>query len=171
MRQGGRNQSFWEAHVHAAWGRFFGSEDKFLSAASQLEFILEFNSYIFEGVSIPQVKKLQANLGDTYFGYLPDFWTRRLDPVLPMAERFYDILNRSDEFPQEFAIVKKAADLIFKGRSAQERLLFLGCFFAHLISWQAKVMREQSRFPFMFEWQGRLKAIVDRCKEATGGQT
>jgi len=171
MRQGGRNQSFWDAHVHGAWGQFFGSEDKFLSAASQLEFILEFNSYIFVGVNIPQVKKLQENLGNTYFAYLPDFWSRRLDSVLPMAERFYDILSRSDEFPQEFAIEKKAADLVFKGNTAQERLLFLGCFLAHLRSWQAKVMLEQNRFPFMFEWQGRLKAIVDRCKEAKAAQT
>jgi hypothetical protein len=67
--------------------------------------------------------------------------------------------------PQEFAIEKKAADLIFKGKTAPERLLFLGCFLASLRSWQAKVMLEQNRFPFMFEWQGRLKAIVDRCKE------
>jgi hypothetical protein len=166
MRQGGRNQSFWDAHVHSAWGQFFGSEDKFLSAASQLEFILEFNSYIFEGVNIPQVKKLQESLGNIYFAYLPDFWTRRLDPILPMAERFYDAFNRSDDFPQEFAVEKKAMDLIFKGKAVQERLLFQGCFLAHLRSWQAKVMMEQNRFPFMFEWQGRLKAIVDRCNQA-----
>src|SRR5262249_18467244 len=38
MRQGGRNQSFWDAHVHGAWGQFFGIEEKFLSAAAQLEF-------------------------------------------------------------------------------------------------------------------------------------
>jgi hypothetical protein len=169
--QGGRNQSFWDAHVHGAWGQFFGSEDKFLSAASQLEFILEFNSYIFEGVNIPQVKKLQESLGNIYFAYLPDFWTRRLDPILPMAERFYDAVNRSDDFPQEFAVEKKAMDLIFKGKTASERLLFLGCFLAHLRSWQAKVMMEQNRFPFMFEWQGRLKAIVDRCTERKAAKT
>jgi hypothetical protein len=171
MRQGGRNKSFWDAHIHSAWGQFFGSEDKFLSAASQLEFILEFNSYIFEGVNIPQVKKLQESLGNTYFAYLPDFWTSPLDPILPMAERFYDAFNRSDDFPQELAVEKKAMDLIFKGKTAQERLLFLGCFLANLRSWQAKVMMEQNRFPFMFEWQGRLKAIVDRCKEMKAAKT
>jgi hypothetical protein len=171
MRQGGRNQSFWAAHVRGAWGEFFGSEDKFLSAASQLEFILEFNSYIFEGVNIPQVKQLRENRGNIYYAYLPDFWTSRLDPAVPMAERFYDILHRSDDFPQEFAIEKKAADLIFKGKTAPERLLFLGCFLASLRSWQAKAMLEQNRSPFMFEWQGRLKAIVDRCKETKAAQT
>lgn len=127
-------------------------------------------SHIFEGVRIPEVKKLQESLGGIYFAYLPDFWTRRLDPVLPMAERFYDILSRSDDFPQEFAIEKRAADLVFKGKATQERLLFFGCFLAALRSWQATVMMQQNRFPFMFEWQGRLKAIVDRCKETKASQ-
>jgi hypothetical protein len=171
MRQRGRNQSFWVAHVHGAWGQFFGSEDRFLSAASQLEFILEFNSYIFEGVNIPEIQKLRETLGNIYFPYLPDFWTSRLDPILPMAERFYDVLSRSDDFPSEFTIEKKAMDLIFKKKGAQDRLLFLGCFLGHLRSSQAQMMMEQNRFPFMFEWQGRLKAIVDRCKEAKAAQT
>jgi len=166
MRQGGRNKSFWDAHIHGAWGQFFVSEDKFLSAAAQLEFILEFNSYIFEGVRIPEIQEFRETLGNIYFAYLPDFWTSRLDPMLPMAERFYDILTRTDEFPLEFAIEKKAADLIFKEKTVQERLLFLGCFLAHLRSWQAREMMQLNRFPFMFEWQGRLKAIVDRCNQA-----
>ncbi len=166
MRQGGRNKSFWDAHIHGAWGQFFGSEDKFLSAAAQLEFILELNSYIFEGVRIPEVQEFRETLGNIYFAYLPDFWTSRLDPVVPIAERFYDILSQSDEFPPEFVIDKKAMDLIFKKKAAQDRLLFLGCFLAHLKSSQAKMMMEQHRFPFMFDWQGRLKAIVDRCNQA-----
>jgi hypothetical protein len=166
MRQGGRNKSFWDAHIHGAWGQFFGSEDKFLSAAAQLEFILEFNSYIFEGVRIPEIQQFREALGNISFAYLPDFWTSRLDPALPMAERFYDILSQSDEFPGEFAIEKRAMDLAFKGKTAQQRLLFLGCFLAHLRSWQAKEMMQQNRFPFMFEWQGQLKGIVDRCNQA-----
>src|ERR1700730_3343641 len=93
-----------------AWGQFFVSEDKFLSAAAQLEFILEFNSYIFEGVRIPEVQGFREMLGNIYFAYLPDFWTSRLDPVVPIAERFYDILSQSDEFPEEFSIDKKAMD-------------------------------------------------------------
>jgi hypothetical protein len=30
---------------------------------------------------------------------------------------------------------------------------------------QAKMMMEQHRFPFMFDWQGRLNSIVDRCNQ------
>ena len=166
MRQGGRNQSFWDAHIHGAWGQFLGTEEKFLSAAAQLEFVLEFNSYLFEGVKIPEVQKLWQSLGQIQFAYLPDFWTTRLDPILPMAERFYDVLSRSDDFSSEFAIEKRATDLVFKGKPAQQRLVFLGCFLESLRAWQAKVMMEQHKLPFMFEWQGRLKGIVDRCNQA-----
>jgi hypothetical protein len=166
MRPGGRNKSFWDAHIHGAWGQFFGTEEKFLSAAAQLEFVLEFNSYLFEGVKIPEVQKLWQSLGNVQFAYLPDFWTTRLDPILPMAERFYDVLSRSDDFPSEFSIEKGATDLVFKGKPAQQRLVFLGCFLESLRSWQAKVMLEQHRFPFMFEWPGRLKEIVEKCKQA-----
>ena len=166
MRQGGRNQSFWDAHIHGAWGQFWGTEEKFLSAAAQLEFVLEFNSYLFEGVKIPEVQKLWQSLGQIQFAYLPGFWTTRLDPILPMAERFYDVLSRSDDFSSEFAIEKRATDLVFKGKPAQQRLVFLGCFLESLRAWQAKVMMEQHKLPFMFEWQGRLKGIVDRCNQA-----
>lgn len=167
MRQGGRNKSFWDARVHGVWGQFFGSEDKFLSSASQLEFVLEFNSYIFEGVKIPEVQKLWESFGNIYFACLPDFWTRPLDAVLPMAERFYDILGQSDKFPPAFAIETRAMDSIFKSKGAQERLLFLGCFLAHLISWQAKVMMEQNRFPFYVRV---ARAAQGDCRYVQAGQ-
>jgi hypothetical protein len=166
MRPVGRNKSFWDAHIHGAWGHFFGTEEKFLAAAAQLEFVLEFNSYLFEGVKIPEVQKLWQSLGNIQFAYLPDLWTTRLDPILPMAERFYDVLSRSDDFPSEFAIEKGATDLVFKGKPAQQRLLFVGCFLEHLRSWQAQVMMQQNKFPFMFEWPGRLKEIIEKCKQA-----
>jgi hypothetical protein len=73
---------------------------------------------------------------------------------------------------EEFSIDKKAMDLIFKKKAAQDRLFFLGCFLAYLKSSQAKMMMEQQRFPFMFDWRGRLKTIVDRCNQAkTATQT
>lgn len=161
--RGGRNQALWDAHIHSAWGLYFVTDDKFLAAAAQLEFILEFNSYIFEGVQIPEVKAFQGKLGGKYLAYLPDFWNSRLDPVVDIAEQFYDILAKGDEFPQEFSIEKAAINLVFRRKSPQGRLLFLGCFLKHLGSSQGQMMLQQNRFPFMFEWQGRLKAIVDDC--------
>jgi hypothetical protein len=158
----GRNVSLWNEHIHGAWGQYFGSFDKFLAAASRLEFILEFNSYLFEGVQVPEVKQFRQTLGNKYFAYLPDFWANRLDPVVSIAEHFYDTLVASSDFPAELSIEKRASDLIFRGKDEQERLLFLGGFLVHLKSWQAQMMMQQNRFPFMFSWDGRLKSIADK---------
>jgi hypothetical protein len=161
MRQG-RNETLWNEHIHKAWGQYFGTLEKFLAAAFQLEFILEFNSYIFEGVQIPEVEKLRQTFGNKDFIYLPDFWANRLDPVVPIAEHFYDTLVAGSGFPSEFSIEKPAIELVFKDKDVQDRLLFLGGFLAHLKSWQAQAMMEQRRHPFMFDWEGRLKAIVNK---------
>jgi len=158
----GRNATLWNEHIHSAWGQYFGSFEKFLAAASQLEFILEFNSYIFEGVKVPEVKNFHRSLENKSFAYLPDFWANRLDPVVPIAEHFYDTLVASSDFPAELSIEKRASDLIFKGTDVQDRLLFLGGFLVHLKSWQAQMMMQQNRFPFMFSWEGRLKVVADR---------
>ena len=163
----GRNQSFWDDHIGKAWGHHFGNIETFLNAAGQLEFILEFNSYIFEGVQDPQVKRLQQTLGNKLFTYLPDFWTSRLDSTLPIAEHFYDILRLQPTLPIDFAIEKQAIDLVFSNKDSAARLLFLGGYLLHLKIWQGQVMMQQNRFPFMFEWPGRLKQIVDAFRERT----
>ena len=42
----GRAQFFWKERIAAAWGKYFGNATKFVEASSQLEFLLEFNSYL-----------------------------------------------------------------------------------------------------------------------------
>jgi hypothetical protein len=164
----GRNEALWKEHIHSAWGQYFGSFNIFLAAASRLEFILEFNSYIFEGIQVPEVATFKhEELGDRNFLYIPDFWSNPLDPVVPVAERFYDILVASSEFPAELSIAKRAMDLIFRNKDVPGRLLFLGGFLVHLKSYQAQLMMQQNRFPFMFDWEGRLKAIADKYVQAS----
>jgi len=154
----GRNQALWSERVQGSWVHYFGTFDKFLAAASQLEFILEFNSYVFEGIQHAGVAELKRQqLTNKYFAYLPDFWTNRLDPVVPMAEHFYDALSTSAEFPSELSVEKQAVDVVLKGRGPRERVVFLRGFLAHLKAWQGQAMMQQGRFPFTFEWQGRLK--------------
>jgi hypothetical protein len=131
-----------------------------LAAASQLEFILEFNSYVLVEVQHPEIKKLKQKLGNKSFGYTPDFWASRLDTTVPMAQQFYDALIASQSLPPEYTIEQQAIDLVLKGKGTQDRLLFLGGFLAHLKTWQAQTMTQFNRFPFMFDWEGRLKDIT-----------
>lgn len=164
MREG-RNESFWADHIQRAWGQYFGNRDGFLNSAAQLEFVLEFNSYVFEGMPNPEVKKFQQTLGNKYFAYLPDFWTSRLDPCVPMAEHFYDILLAQPSLPPEFTIERQAVDLVFDPKNSRNRLLYLGGYLASLKTFHAQAMMQGGRFPFMFEWEGRLKDIVNGFKE------
>jgi hypothetical protein len=163
--RGGRNRALWRERIQEAWPSHFGTAENFLAAASQLEFILEFNSYVFVTVKDPKIEKFKHTLRNRDFDYMPDFWAARLDDTVPIAERFYDILL-TGEIPPELAIEKTPMDLLFRGRPPRDKLTFLGGFLAHLTSWQADVMRQFNRFPFMFDWPGRLREIRDSHKTA-----
>jgi hypothetical protein len=86
---------------------------------------------------------------------------------VPIAEQFYDALATGLRVPAGCAIDERAIDLTFKGKATHDRLLFLGGFLTHLKSWQAGVMLRASRFPFMFGWDGRLKAISFEYAQST----
>jgi hypothetical protein len=132
-----------------------------------LEFILEFNSYVFETVNDPEIGKLKQKLGNRYFGYEPDFWASRLDETVPIAEQFYGALNAGSGLSTEFTVEEQAIDLVLKGKTPQDRILFLGGFLSHLKSCQALVMVQQfNRSPFKFDWEGRLKAVASAYLES-----
>ena len=132
-----------------------------------MEFILEFNSYVFVTSGNKRVKEFQQELGDKSFTYLPDFWASRLDPCVPLAEQFYDILLVEPTLPADFTIEAKAVDLVFEDEKSGQRLLFLGGYLRK--SFQSQAMLQANRFPFMFDWGGRLgrivKAFTDLQKE------
>ncbi len=163
--KGGRNRALWSERIQEAWPSYFGTAENFLAAASQLEFILEFNSYVFVTARDPEVEKFKRTLRKTAFDYEPDFWATRLDDTVPIAECFYDILS-TGEIPSGLTIEKVATDLLFRAKPPGDKLTFLGGFLAHLMSWQAEAMRQFNRFPFMFDWPGRLQEIRDSYKAA-----
>lgn len=169
MREG-RNESLWTDNVHRAWGKYFVNRDGFLRAAAQLEFILEFNSYVFVGSGNKNVINFQQELGHKSFTYLPDFWASSLDPCVPLAEHFYDILLAEPTLPSDFTVEKKAVDLVFDPANSGQRLLFLGGYLASLEAFQSQAMRQANRFPFMFGWGGRLDKIVKAFTDLQGGQ-
>jgi MinD-like ATPase involved in chromosome partitioning or flagellar assembly len=170
MREG-RNESLWADNIQSAWGKYFGSREGFLNAAAQLEFVLEFNSYVFVSSGNKGVNKFQQELGDKSFVYLPDFWTSPLDRCVPIAEHFYDILLAEPTLPAEFTIEKKAVDLLFESESSEQRLLFLGGYLTHLKTFQSQAMLQANRFPFVFNWGGgRLGRIVKAFVELQKAQ-
>ena len=161
----GRNTTLWEARIGSAWGDYFGSPKDFLSAAYQLEFILEFNSYIFESTGNPNVAALKK-LGDKDFAYLPDFWNVSLDEALPIAEYLYEYLGANPEFPADLAIDNRALDFVLKGKSSEDRQLFFGRFLGHLRAWQSQATWDVRQAPRFYYWPGRLGEAEKASTEA-----
>jgi hypothetical protein len=95
---------------------------------------------------------------------IPDFWTSRLDPTIPVAKYIMEML-RKDGFPKNLAIEPTVTTAIFKDMPAKERIEFYGQFLVNLQNWQQKAMWQQQRFPFDFAWPPPLSTAVERFKE------
>ena len=161
----GRNDEFWQQRIDATWGEAFGSKDDFLSAAAQLEFVLELNSHLLVQYSNPATDKFRTDCPEKHTAYLPDFWKNRLDPAVPMALLIFESLVGEGGFPLDLAIERGVMASVFKGMSVQERELFFGQFLFNLKKWQDQAMWQQQRFPFNFAWPARLQRVVDLYKE------
>jgi hypothetical protein len=161
----GRNEEFWQQRIDATWGDAFGSKGDFLSAAAQLEFVLELNSHLLIQYSNPATDKFRTDCPEKHTAYLPDFWKNRLDPAVPMALLIFESLVGEGGFPLDLAIERGVMASVFKGMSVQERELFFGQFLFNLKKWQDQAMWQQQRFPFNFAWPSRLQRVVDLYKE------
>ncbi|MGD0444004.1 MAG: hypothetical protein ABSA39_08715 [Edaphobacter sp.] len=159
----GRNEEIWEQSVGSYWPDVFGTKEKFLSAAAQLEFVLELNSYLILRSDKPAFQKLRDDFPEKQLGYLPDFWRSRLDPSIPMAETIYDSMLSDVGFPATLSVEPQVTAAAFQGTSPGERAEFFGCFLKNLRAWQDSAMMQQQRFPFHFAWPGRLHQAVERC--------
>ncbi len=170
----GRNRALWDARIHSAWGNYFGSSATFLSAASQLELVLELNSYVFESTGDPGIAALKKELGNKLFDYLPDFWNTSLNEAVPIAEFLYEHLGDQPEFPSDLSIDRRAFGLILKGKTSKERKLFFGEFLGRLRAWQNQASMQFNRRVLFYHWPGRLgeaeKAYTDSKKTLSGDQ-
>jgi hypothetical protein len=161
----GRNEEFWYQRIESAWGDVFGSKDNFLSAAAQLELVLELNSYLLIQYRSPATDKFREDAPEKHTAYLPDFWKSRLDPAVPMALHIFESLVSHKGFPSELAIERGVTDAVFKEMSLRARELFFGQFLFNLKKWQDEAMWRQQRFPFHFAWPPRLQRVVDLYRE------
>jgi hypothetical protein len=165
----GRNQEFWQQRIEETWGTVFGSEDAFLNAASQLEFILEFNSYLLVQYRSPETDRFRQSFPDKRTDYLPDFWNTPLRFAIPTAERIFRLLV-DDGFPSYLAIEPQVIDTVFRAMSKLEREVFFGEFLNQLKAWQDQAMMQQMRSPFLLSWPARLQTAIDQYKSCQPNQ-
>jgi hypothetical protein len=170
----GRSSYYWKIRIASSWGKLFGTFDKFLGASSQLEFLLELNSYFGNNtLRNPHLNVLLAeNLTDVHFGYVPDLYSRDLQATVPMAEALYDIFSSTQKFPLHLAVDTRLFDRVLVNMQPSERLQTYAAFLSHLKKWQSEYMFQAlRRHPFFYNWQGRLGNIVleYRQRQSTNG--
>jgi len=138
----GRSTFYWKERVATAWGQYFGTYEKFLGPACELEFLLEFNSYLgTDTINDPNIKQwLEGKSRDISFVYVPDLFNYDLHWTVPMAERCYDLIAADKPFPPYLAIEPTLFAQIFKERNREQRLLIYAGFLYHLKVWQEKIM-------------------------------
>lgn len=159
----GRNQAYWDQRIEETWGSVFGSEDAFLNATSQLEFILEFNSYLLVQYRSSATDDFRQSFREKHTAYVPDFWNTPLRFAIPTAERILELLA-ADECPSYLTIEPRVAAAVFAAMSKPEREAFFGEFLCQLKAWQDQTMMQQMRFPFLLSWPPRLQSAIDRYK-------
>lgn len=164
----GRSSYFWKARVASSWGPLFGTFPKFLGASSQLEFLLELNSYFGTNtLQDPNLEKfLSESLPDVTFRYQPDLYSEDLRATVPMAEVAYDVFSTVQPFPPKFAVDTRVFDRVLLNMQPKERLQTYAGFLFHLKKWQSEYMLQVlHRHPFFYNWQGRLEKIVLEYKQ------
>ena len=157
----GRNPMLWENGVQASWGDLFRSEERFLSAAAQLELLLEFDSYIPLQYNIQMVKDFANANREKDFRFVPDFWNQPLNPAIPMAEHLFELILNNPASLADITVVPQLARNLFAGMSHDQRLLFFGEFLEKLHKWQDNAMMQQRRHSFYFSWPPRLQSAVE----------
>lgn len=164
----GRSAFFWKERISASWGAYFGTYEKYIAAACQLELLLEFNSYLGNSVNESELKKwLDANAGDLNFYYVPDLFSNSLELTVPMAERCYDVVAAQDKSsPSQYEIAPFLFAVAFGSKNLDQRQIIYGGFLDKTKAWQSQTMMQQfQRFPFMFTWQGRLGSFVKKYRD------
>lgn len=163
----GRATFLWNERISSFWGSQFGSYEKFLAASCELEFLLEFNSHLgTNSVRDQQLKKwIETTAPDVTMTYMPDLYVYRLDLTVPMAERLYDVTLSCQGGPTEWEILPLLFAAALKAKIPEQRIVLYGEFLSGLKAWQSKtMMQEFQRFPFMFDWPGRLKLATDKYR-------
>jgi hypothetical protein len=88
-----------------------------------------------------------------------------------MAERCYDLFVSSEPFAAHLSVEPSLFEAVLRNKSGEQRLLIYGGFLYNLKAWQGKVMLEVfRRFPFTYNWEGRLREIVYKYQKAMASE-
>jgi hypothetical protein len=100
------------------------------------------------------------------FSYPSDLWRYSLDSIVPIAEQFFDALERGsgDILLYHLTVEKTVLDVLLEGAQTEQRLLFLAAYLDYLAKWQTEQALSTQRFPAYFEWGDKLGPLVERFR-------
>jgi hypothetical protein len=165
----GRTLFCWEYLFRHLPLEYFGSQESFLQAACQFDFLLELSSHIGVGyggkAAADWLDKYRPN---TRFAYHPDFLMYNLSNVSAVAETLYDALKRGtgDTWFTHVMIEKGMLDQLLSSANDEARVDFLAGFLASLQNTQSQYfMQARHSFPPMFEWGKKLSSMMNLYRE------
>ncbi|WP_353071411.1 hypothetical protein [Tunturiibacter gelidiferens] len=165
----GRSTFYWQERISSSWGHYFGNYDRFINASCQLEFIIEFNSFLGVNAIHNAVLKrwLEQNAAKRSFLYNPDFFAYSLHLTVPMAEQFCDFIATRDIFPTNLTVEQGLFNSAFQGKTPDQRLVILGQFLDSLQQYQRQsYVPTHFHFVSVYSWEGRLADLVMKYKNA-----
>jgi hypothetical protein len=155
---------FWERRIKSAWSVYFRSHVDYVVAACQLEFVLEFNSYLAVGEGGKEYKDwFEKNNPNLSLIYRSDIWRYRLGYSEPIAEKMIDAIHRGfDDLLLEHMLLDKTVLHATPGSIAPtERIAIVGGYLRYLEKNQAGYMFGQNRFPFSITWSAKSKNAIE----------
>jgi hypothetical protein len=144
----------WEHSARPYWLRFFGSQKSFVDAACQLDFVVELNSYL--ATRIPEARQW---LTDHYPGmdlsYSPDLWRYPLDSCVPLAEKIFEGVGVSSDWPfiLNVSVVHGAFQMAFPAEwtPEQRKARFAG-WLRELQDWRSETAASANQFAYEPDW-------------------
>jgi hypothetical protein len=165
---------FWERRIKNVWAGYFRSHIDYVASACQLEFVLEFNSYLAVGEGGKEYKDwFEKNNPNLSLIYRSDIWRYRLGYSEPIAEKIIDAIYRGlDDLLLERLLLDKTVLYGTLGRvEPAERIAVVGGYLRYLEKNQAAYMFDHNRFPFSITWSPKSKNAIEAYDRSVKSKT
>jgi len=165
---------FWERRIKNVWAGYFRSHTDYVASACQLEFVLEFNSYLAVGEGGKEYKDwFEKNNHNLSLIYRSDIWRYRLGYSEPLAEKMIDAIYRGlDDRLIDCLLLDKTMLYGTLGKvEPVERIAVVGGYLRYLEKNQAAYMFDRNRFPFQITWSAKSKNAIEAYDKVEKSKT
>lgn len=161
--QKGYTSFCWTRRVENSLSDYFGDREEFVQASCDLEFVLEFNSYVGMGnAGNTAVQHLAKVAADVLFQYIPDIYQYGVERTTTFAESWVDALRRSpqDVTVQELSVFPSVFASLLPNQSDEARVALAGGYLDYLSGMQSDFDRRRF-YLRSASWGEKLGTILE----------